>query len=267
MTVQFRTLPAFGGDPRATAEIVNGLMNGKSNNTGLVTLATGNATTTTLTDARISPDSKIILIPFSAAAFSDSTPYGAFQDSTDQTAASTTAAYAVKFNTTDFTNGVTVSNDSRLNVKSYGIYNVQFSIQFANTDTQIHDVDIWFRKSGTDIAASNSRFSIPNSHGGTDGNLIASLNFWVEMNANDYVEIMWHTTSTNVRIEQLPTQTTPTRPATPSAIVTVNYVSSNGTTAAGDYSVYASAQAKGSATLTHFANSTADKTYAYVVIG
>ena len=41
MTVQFRTLPAFGGDPRAVAEIVNGIMNGKTNNTGLVTLATG----------------------------------------------------------------------------------------------------------------------------------------------------------------------------------------------------------------------------------
>jgi len=37
-------------------------------------------------------------------------PYGAFQDSTDQTAASTTAAYAVTFNTTDFANGVTMAS-------------------------------------------------------------------------------------------------------------------------------------------------------------
>ena len=46
----FRLLPIFGSDPRATAEIVNGIMNGKTNNHGTVTLATGNATTTTLTD-------------------------------------------------------------------------------------------------------------------------------------------------------------------------------------------------------------------------
>lgn len=263
----FRGLPPIGGDPRVVAEIINNLLRGKSNNVGSITLATGNATTTTLYDPNISPDSIIILLPASSAAFTDSTPYGAFQDSTDQAAASTTAAYAVKFNTTDFANGVTVASDSRLTVKSYGIYNVQFSIQFANTDTQIQDVDIWFAKNGTNIANSNSRFSIPNSHGGTDGHLIAALNFWVELNANDYVEIMWRTTSTAVTIEQIPTQTTPTRPATPSAIVTVSFVSSNGTSAAGDYSVYASSQTYGSATLTHFANSTADKTYAYVVIG
>lgn len=263
----FRLLPVFGGDPRNISEVVNGIMNGKTNNHGTVTLATGNATTTTIYDERIGYDSKIIVIPWSTAAFTDSTPYGAFQDSTDQTAASTTAAYAVTFNTTDYSHGISVVSNSRLTAKSYGIYNIQFSFQFANTDTQIQDVDIWFRKNGTDIANSNSRFSIPNSHGGVDGHLIAAMNFWVEMAANDYTEIMWRTSSTQVSIQQIPAQTTPTRPATPSAIVTVSFQSSNGTSAAGDYSVYVSSQSKGQATLTHFANSTADKTYAYVVIG
>jgi hypothetical protein len=263
----FRQLPVFGADPRVVATILNGIINGKTNNHGTVTLATGNSTTTTLTDERISPYTKIFLVPFSAAAFTDSTPYGAFQDSTDQTAASTTAAYAVTFNTTDFSNGISVASNSRITAKSYGIYNVQFSLQFVNTDTQIQDVDVWFSKNGTNIANSNSRFSIPNSHGGVDGHLIAALNFWVELNANDYVEIMWRTTSTLVSIQQIPAQTSPTRPATPSAIVTVNFASSNGTNAAGDYGVYASAQTKGSATLTHFANSTSDKTYAYILVG
>jgi len=265
--MMFRGLPPFGADPRVVAEVVNNLIRGKSNNTGRITLATGNATTTTLNDPNISPDSVIILTPSSSASFTDTTPYGAFQDSTDQTAASTTAAYAVKFNTTDFSNGVTVASNSRLTVKSYGIYNVQFSIQFTNTDVQIHDIDLWFRKNGTDIANSNSKYSIPNSHGGIDGHLITALNFWVELNANDYVEIMWSTTSTQIFIEQIGTQTSPTRPATPSAIVTVNFVSSNGTNAAGDYSVYVSSQGFGTATLTHFANNVADKTYAYIVVG
>ena len=64
----FRTLPPFGGDQRAVAEIVRNIMDGKTNNTGTVTLATGNATTTTITDARIGVESKIILVPYSAAA-------------------------------------------------------------------------------------------------------------------------------------------------------------------------------------------------------
>jgi hypothetical protein len=263
----FRILPPFGGNPRQVAEVVNLMMIGKTNNTGTVTLETGDATETTIRDFRISPDSKIVVIPFSAAAFTDSTPYGAFQDSTDQTAASTTTAYAVTYNTTDFSNGISVVSNSRITVKSYGIYNFQFSFQFVNTDTQIQDVDVWFAKNGTNIANSNSRFSIPNSHGGVDGHLIAAMNFWVEMQANDYVEIMWRTTSTAVSIQQIPSQTSPTRPATPSAIVTVNFASSNGTNAAGDYGVYASSQTKGEAVLTHFANSTSNKTYAYIIVG
>lgn len=263
----FRTLPPFGGDQRQVAEVVRGLMDGKSNNTGTLTLATGGATTTTLEDRRIGGDSIILLLPSSSAAFTDSTPYGAFQDSTDQTIASTTTAYPVTFNTTDFSNGVSVVSNSRLTVKSYGIYNVQFSLQFVNTDSQIQDVDVWFSKNGTNLDNSNSRFSVPSKHGSIDGHLIAALNFWVELNANDYVEIVWSGTSTTLSIQQLPTQTSPTRPATPSAIVTVNFVSSNGTNAAGDYCVYASSVGQGTATISHFANSTADKTYKYVVIG
>ncbi len=231
-------------------------------------------------------------------------PYGAFQDGTDQVAGSTTSAYAVSLNTTDYTNGVyigsrtavftgtiddgtppgagtvlnvtavtsgtielgmqltgtgvtagtritaygtgsggtgtytvntsqevtstTITGDlpSKITVDYAGLYNLQFSFQFVNTDTQIHDTDVWFRKNGTDIASSNSRFSIPNSHGGIDGHLIAALNFFLDMDPGDFVEIMWHTDDVQVLIEQLPTAASPTRPATPSAIVTMSYVSS-----------------------------------------
>jgi hypothetical protein len=61
----FRSLPAFGGDQRAVAEVVRGIMDGKTNNTGTLTLATGGATTTTLTDRRIGPDSVIVFVPAS----------------------------------------------------------------------------------------------------------------------------------------------------------------------------------------------------------
>lgn len=258
----FRRLPQQGGNPRETAEVVNRILDGKINSVGLLTLATGNATTTTLYDARISPDSIILFVPYSAAAIADAVPYGAFQDSTDQTAASTTAAYAITLNTTDYAVGVSVVSNSQITVRSAGVYNIQFSIQFANTNTQIHDVDIWFRKNGTDVAASNSKFSVPNSHGGTDGHLIAALNFYIQLAAGDYVQLMWATNSTNVTIEQLPAQTSPTRPATPSVIVTINKVDESSSS-----DIYASNQLQGECTVNHFANSTSDKTYRYVVLG
>ena len=261
--LQFQTLPVFGGDQRQVAEVVRGAMNGKTNNTGEITLATGNATSTTLYDERIGYDSLIFFVPLSAAAEADSAPYGAFQDTTDQTAANTTTAYAVTFNTTDYSNGVYLSNSSRLNVRNYGIYNIQFSIQFKNTTNDAQDVDIWFRKNGTNIDGSNSRFSLPaRKSTGDPSHLIAAMNFFMEMNAGDYAEIMWRVTDVGVSIEHYGTSTSPTRPAVPSAIATMNYVAPSATT-----NLYVSTQQQGQATITHWANATADKTYGYIVVG
>jgi len=182
----FRILPFFGGDPRTVAEIVNGIMNGKTNNVGIVTLATGGATTTTITDRRIGADSILLFTPLTAAANTDSVPYGAFQDSTDQTAANTTTAYAITFDTTDYSNGVTLSNSSRMNVANAGVYNIQFSIQFKNTTNASQDVDVWFRKNGTNIDKSNSRFGLaPRKGVGDPFHIIGALNFFVELAASD----------------------------------------------------------------------------------
>jgi len=153
-------------------------------------------------------------------------PYGAFQDGTDQTAANTTTAYAITFDTTDFSNGVTLSNSSRLNVAQSGIYNLQFSVQFTNTTNASQDVDVWFRKNGTDIAKSNSRFGFaPRKGVGDPFHIIAALNFFVSLAANDYVEIMWRPSDVGVSIEHYAAGTSPTRPAIPSVIATLSFVS------------------------------------------
>jgi hypothetical protein len=153
-------------------------------------------------------------------------PYGAFQDSTDQTAANTTTAYAITFDTTDFTNGVTLSNSSRLNVAQAGIYNLQFSIQFKNTTNDGQDVDVWIRKNGTNIDNSNSRFHAPaRKSSGDPSHLIAALNLFVSLAANDYVEIMWRPSDVGVSLEHFATSSSPTRPAIPSVIATLSFVS------------------------------------------
>ena len=153
-------------------------------------------------------------------------PYGAFQDSTDQTAANTTTAYAITFDTTDFSNGVTLSDSSRLNVAQAGIYNLQFSIQFKNTTNDTQDVDVWFRKNGTNIDKSNSRFGLaPRKAAGDPSHMIGALNFFVSLAANDYVQIMWRPSDVGVNIEHFAASSTPTRPAVPSVIATIAFVS------------------------------------------
>jgi hypothetical protein len=153
-------------------------------------------------------------------------PYGAFQDSTDQVAASTTVAYPITFDTTDFSNGVTVVSNSRITVASAGIWNLQFSIQLTNTTNAAQDVDVWFRVNGTNVPASNSRFGLaPRKSPSDPFHLIMALNYFVSLNATDYVEIVWRTTDTGVYIEHYPVSASPTRPAIPSAIATLSFVS------------------------------------------
>lgn len=155
-----------------------------------------------------------------------SAPYGAFQDSTTQTAANNTTAYPITFNTTDFSNGVTMVSGSRFTVEYAGVYNLQFSIQLENLTTAIESIDIWFRQNGTDIPASNSRFGISARKGaGNPSHLIAGLNYFVEMQADDYVELVWCTTDVLAKIVAYAAGTSPTRPSVPSVIATMTYVS------------------------------------------
>jgi hypothetical protein len=153
-------------------------------------------------------------------------PYGAFQDGTNQTAANTTTAYPITFDTTDFSNGVTLSNSSRLNVAQPGVYNLQFSVQVKNTTNSSQDIDFWFRKNGTDIAKSNSRFGMAaRKSSGDPSHVIVALNYFVSLAANDYMQIVWRTSDVAVTIETFAAGTSPTRPSIPSVIATMSFVS------------------------------------------
>lgn len=259
----FRVLPPFGGDSRAVAEIVNGIMNGKTNNHGTVTLATGNATTTTLYDERIGADSKIILIPWSDAAEQDAAPYGQFSNNNDQTAPSTGTSAVVLWDTTEVSNGVYLSNSTRINVRNGGTYNVNFSLQLQNSTNDHQYADVWYRVNGTDVVRSASRFGIPpRKSTGDPAALIGYMSLFVELDAGDYVEIAGAVSDVGVTLEHYAADTGIPRPAIPAAIISVQYIAPMA------YSnVYVSEIFKGSATITHFANSTANKTYAYVIVG
>ena len=117
-----------------------------------------------------------------------------------------------------------MASSSRFTAANAGLYNVQFSAQFVSTDSSIHDVSIWLRKNGTDVTASNSVVSVPNKHGAINGHLLPAWNFFIQLSASDYVELMWSTPTTNVSMEAFGTQTGPTRPSTPSLIVTMDRV-------------------------------------------
>jgi len=150
-------------------------------------------------------------------------PYGAFSSDQDQTATANTATL-MTFNTTDFSNEVRIAN-SEITVANAGIYNLQFSAQFRNTDTAFQDVYIWLKQNGADITGSTGFVSIPNRHAGTDGHAIVGWNYFLTMNANDHVEIYWSVPNVAVTIQHLAASGTPTKPSTQSVVATLSFVS------------------------------------------
>ena len=148
--------------------------------------------------------------------------YGAWQDTTNQTAAAANTAYAITYNTTDVTDGITLTSGSRLTVPMPGLYNLQFSAQLVNTDSQIHDVDIWVRKNGSDLAGTNGQVSVPNKHGSVDGHALPAWNYFLELAANDYVQLYWSTGNTNCSLQYLAAATP--HPASASVIVTMHRI-------------------------------------------
>jgi hypothetical protein len=159
-----------------------------------------------------------------------SAPNGAFYSTATQTAANNTTAYPITFNNTSVSNGVTVVSNSRLTVEFAGRYNIQFSAQLENTTNTGADIDIWFRKNGVTtgggIADSNSRFGLaPRKAIGDPFHLIGTVNLFVDLQATDYVELIWCTTDVGAGIKTYAAGTSPTRPVIPSVITTVNYVS------------------------------------------
>lgn len=153
-------------------------------------------------------------------------PYAAIQRTTDLTFTANVAT-EVTFDQNDYLNGCGNDTTNGITVQQSGIYNYQFSVQFANTVSQIHEAWIWLRVNDVDVPGTGSQFSITSSHGGVDGHVIAACNFYVDLNAGDYVSMYAAVDNTAVYMEAKPAITSPfAMPATPSVVATLSFVSS-----------------------------------------
>lgn len=159
-------------------------------------------------------------------------PYAAIQRTTDKTFTANTAT-EITFDQNDFLNGCSNDGTNGILVDQSGIYNYQFSVQFSNSDSQAHTAWIWMRVNNTNVAGTGSQFSVPSKHGSTNGHLIAAANFYVELQAGDFVKMFAAVdvpyvpaVSQGVFMEAYPAQTTPfVMPAIPSVVATLSFVS------------------------------------------
>jgi hypothetical protein len=257
----YRKLPFQGGEPRLVSEVVNNCVEGKTNNTGEITLNSSGATSTVIYDERIGFDSVILLDPITENAADDKQPYGAFSNTNAQTFASANTVYSVALNTTDDAYAMSLASN-KITVLHTGTYNLAYSLQLANySASTIGDVWVWLAINGTNVPNTASIAAVPSTHGGIEGYTLMTANFFIELNKDDYVELKCATDLTDVEIDFYAAQTSPfVRPSVPSSVVTLNMIAPLNT-------VYVNNYLKGQATIYHLPNYDSDRTFRYIVVG
>lgn len=149
------------------------------------------------------------------------THYGSFYDTSTQSAATINTAYAITFNNTDISNGVSRGTPtSRIVVTYAGIYNFQFSAQVDKASGATAHINFWIRKNGVDVPYSAGIVAVQ----GTSAESVPAWNYLITLAANDYVELMFSVDDTNLQITAA-AAAAPV-PAIPSVILTVTQVNS-----------------------------------------
>jgi hypothetical protein len=149
--------------------------------------------------------------------------YGSFYDTTTQTNPVANTPRSMSLNTTDITNGVSVSGSTNpfntyIKTQNAGVYNLQFSAQVEKTDSGTDEIVIWLRKNGTDLTDTATTITLS----GNNAKQVAAWNWFVTSAANDYYQIIWISADTGMRL--LAEAISGTHPGIPSVIVTANRV-------------------------------------------
>jgi hypothetical protein len=147
----------------------------------------------------------------------------------DQTNASITGENLLTF-APAFSNGITVESGSRIKVPCAGQYLVTFTLQVTNRSNTAAEFEVWAKDTGVNYPLSNTRFDVPARKSASIwSHIVPAITgiFTVDDPTNDYLQVAWWSDNLNVFIQNYAAGTSPTRPAIPSVILTINFVSAN----------------------------------------
>ena len=111
------------------------------------------------------------------------------------------------------------TNLTRVTVDETGLYNFAFSLQLVKSSANSKNAWIWPRINGVDVPKSATKVTLA----GNSAAVVAAWNFFLNLTANDYVQLMWAVEDTGIQI--LHEAATAFCPEIPSAILTVNFIS------------------------------------------
>ena len=156
------------------------------------------------------------------------TPHAMLMSDQDQTSAGTTVANILTYNQPVITQGIRVENSGEIWFDQPGQYLVTFTLQVSNRSNAVQEFEVWAAYDGTNYPLSNTRFDVPARKSVSIwAHIVPAITgiFTVTNPATEYLTIRWWASSTDVFLEHYPVNTSPTRPAIPSVIMTVNCIS------------------------------------------
>jgi hypothetical protein len=146
--------------------------------------------------------------------------YGAFADTTTQTAAANTAT-VITWNTTNYSSDVAINGTpSEFIFPTAGNYNMEFSLQFQNSGTAEDNVTVWVKINGVDVPESAGIGTVHPKHGSIPGALLLGWTELLTLAAGDTLKMYWTTDSGNSKLATYPVGTAPVHPKSPCAAVT-----------------------------------------------
>lgn len=161
-------------------------------------------------------------------------PHIGAQNNTSQYALGNNIPTLLIFDSLDSISGFTLFPAGYAKANQSGVYKIDYSLQFANTDNAQHDAFVWLQTNGTVVPGSSSRFTIPaRKSAGVFGYVTAYSSLTFEINKDDEIRLWWTTEvaataggTLGVFMQAIPAQTVPyPRPTNPSAVGSIVFVS------------------------------------------
>ena len=145
--------------------------------------------------------------------------YAFLTRNSDLTAAAVNTAYAITYDAPSFADGISLgSPTSRIVFEEGGTYLLAFSAQISSTSSSDVSFRFWPRINGTNVSGSTILAILHNNGAST----VVSRSAIFNVNANDYLEVMWSVDSTSGYLLNAPaTAYAPAAPATALSITRI----------------------------------------------
>jgi len=228
------TLNVFDSGGTITQDVVRGQMTqvklrSADNNTGANTIDVA-----TFSKPEVELNTQLVTIndnagvPLCGSSIVYSRQYLEATNNTSVTPAAADTIYKWTYDTTEIANGISIVSGSQITFTNPGQYDLQFSAQWDNADnTTEHDFFIWLQENGADVPRTAGRVTCPKAPSASISSAgITQWNYLLDVvTANDYVELAYAVSNTNITFPQTAAITSPyARPSIPSLIVTVTPV-------------------------------------------